>query len=140
MISLPQACESLDAVNFTFLILGILLHWTPASFIKAAIEAGNYIWGVVIQFPFYAGMFGIIRDSGLAQVIANWFTSIASAKTYPLIIYWYSGILNYFSGPSRSWASPRPSSGTSWATPFVFFLIYVVVTSLAFLLLAPILL
>ncbi len=176
---------TLDVVNFTFLFLGILLHWTPASFIKAATEAGGYIWGVAIQFPFYAGMFGIIRDSGLAQVMANWFTSIASAQTYPLIIYWYSGILNYFvpSGGSK-WAIEAayvvqaaknlgvglPTAVVSyawgdmmtdviqpfWAIPLlgvaktefrnimgyaiVFFLVYIVVTSLAFLLVAPALL
>lgn len=96
---------TLDTVNFTFLILGILFHWTPASFIRAATEAGTYVWGVLIQFPFYAGMFGIIRDSGLAEVMARWFTAIATPHTYPVIIYWYSGILNYF----------VPSGGSKWA-------------------------
>ncbi|WP_376792201.1 short-chain fatty acid transporter [Thermoflexus sp.] len=96
---------TLDSVNFMFLILGILFHWTPASFLKAAAEAGTHVWGVLIQFPFYAGMFGIIRDSGLAQVMANWFTAIATPQTFPLFIYWYSGILNYF----------VPSGGSKWA-------------------------
>jgi short-chain fatty acids transporter len=94
---------NLDAVNFAFLMTGILLHWTPASFLKAAMEAGNFIWGVVIQFPFYAGIFGIIRFSGLAEVIASWFTAIASQATYPFIVVWYSGLLNYIvpSGGSK---------------------------------------
>ncbi len=176
---------TLDVVNFLFLTLGILLHWTPASFIKAAKEAGEHIWGVVIQFPFYAGMFGIIRDSGLAQVMANWFTAIASPKTYPLIVYWYSGILNYFvpSGGSK-WAieaayivQAAKNLGVSmpatvisyawgdmmtdviqpfWAIPLlgvaktefrnimgyalVFFFVYIIITSLAFLFLAPVML
>jgi short-chain fatty acids transporter len=94
---------NLDAVNFAFLMIGILLHWTPASFLKAAMEAGSFIWGVVIQFPFYAGIFGIIRFSGLAEVIAGWFTAIASQSTYPFIVVWYSAILNYIvpSGGSK---------------------------------------
>jgi short-chain fatty acids transporter len=94
---------NLDAVNFTLLMIGILLHWTPASFLKAATEAGNFIWGVVIQFPFYAGIFGIIRFSGLAEVMAGWFTAIASQTTYPFVVVWYSGILNYIvpSGGSK---------------------------------------
>ena len=56
-------------------------------------------------------MFGIIRDSGLAKVIADWFTAIATPATYPVIIYWYSGILNYF----------VPSGGSKWAieAPYV---------------------
>ncbi len=102
---------NLDAVNFTLLMIGILLHWTPASFLKAAMEAGTFIWGVVIQFPFYAGIFGIIRFSGLAEVMAGWFTAIATKGTYPFIVLWYSGILNYI----------VPSGGSKWAieAPYV---------------------
>lgn len=94
---------NLDVVNFFFLMAGVLLHRTPASFLQAAREAGTFIWGVAIQFPFYAGMFGIIRDSGLAQVIAHGFTTIATKNTYPFIVLWYSGILNYIvpSGGSK---------------------------------------
>jgi len=94
---------NLNTVNFTFLILGILLHPTPASFLKAAYEAGSFIWGVAIQFPFYAGIFGIIKFSGLAEVLANFFTAIATKTTYPFIVLWYSGILNYIvpSGGSK---------------------------------------
>ncbi|HET8567612.1 MAG TPA: TIGR00366 family protein [Candidatus Limnocylindria bacterium] len=94
---------TLNTVNFFFLTLGILLHWTPASLLRAAQEGGTFIWGVVLQFPLYAGMFGMIRGTGFDQQIAQWFTSIATAQTYPVIVYWYSGILNYFvpSGGSK---------------------------------------
>lgn len=102
---------NLDTVNLIFLMIGILLHWTPASLLKAAREAGGFIWGVVLQFPFYAGIFGIIQYSGLQDVIAGWFVAIANPQTYPAIIYWYSGILNYF----------VPSGGSKWAieAPYV---------------------
>lgn len=96
---------NLDVVNFMFLIIGVLLHWTPASFLKAACEGGSFIWGVVVQFPFYAGIFGIIKFSGLAEVMANWFTAIATKDTYPFVVMWYSGILNYI----------VPSGGSKWA-------------------------
>jgi len=96
---------NLDVVNFMFLIVGVLLHWTPASFLKAAYEGGSFIWGVVVQFPFYAGIFGIIKFSGLAEVMALWFTAIATKSTYPFIVMWYSGILNYI----------VPSGGSKWA-------------------------
>ena len=96
---------NLDVVNFIFIIAGVLLHWTPASFLKAAFEGGTFIWGVVVQFPFYAGIFGIIRFSGLAEVMANWFTVIATKSTYPFVVMWYSGILNYI----------VPSGGSKWA-------------------------
>ncbi len=102
---------NLDFVNFTFLMLGVLLHWRPTSFLKAAMEGGGYIWGVVIQFPFYAGILGIIQGTGLDKVIATWFVSIANQDSYPFIIYWYSSILNYI----------VPSGGSKWAieAPYV---------------------
>jgi short-chain fatty acids transporter len=96
---------NLDVVNFMFLVVGVLLHWTPASFLKAALEGGSFIWGVVIQFPFYAGIFGIIKFSGLADVMGDWFTVIANKETYPFIVVWYSGFLNYI----------VPSGGSKWA-------------------------
>jgi len=96
---------NLDVVNFIFLMVGVLLHWTPSSFLKSAQEGGSFIWGVVVQFPFYAGIFGVIQFSGLAEVMANWFTAIATKETYPFIVVWYSGILNYI----------VPSGGSKWA-------------------------
>jgi len=102
---------NINVVNFIFLILGVLFHWRPSSFLKAAEEGGRFIWGVVIQFPFYAGIFGLIKFSGLQDVLAGWFISIATAKTYPFLILWYSGILNYI----------IPSGGSKWAVeaPYV---------------------
>jgi short-chain fatty acids transporter len=105
---LPQkglAGLNLDVVNFIFLIIGVLLHWTPASFLKAALEGGSFIWGVIVQFPFYAGIFGIIKFSGLSDIMGDWFTAIATKDTYPFIVVWYSGILNYI----------VPSGGAKWA-------------------------
>jgi len=96
---------NLDVVNFTFLVIGVILHRTPASFLKAAGEGGTFIWGVVVQFPFYAGIFGIIKFSGLAEVMAGWFTAIATKELYPFVVMWYSGILNYI----------VPSGGSKWA-------------------------
>ncbi len=102
---------TLDVVNFGFLMIGIILHGTPASLLKAAEEAGTFIWGVVLQFPFYAGIFGIIQYSKLESVIASWFTAIANKDTYAVIVFWYSGVLNYF----------VPSGGSKWAieAPYV---------------------
>ncbi len=93
----------INMVNFIFLILGIILHGSPASLLKAAEDAGKNIWGVVLQFPFYAGIFGIVQYSGLSDVIGDWFVSFATTQTYPLIVFWYSGILNYIvpSGGSK---------------------------------------
>src|SRR5262245_56150445 len=96
---------SLNVFNFAFLFLALVLHPSPASFTRAAAQGATYLHGIVIQFPFYAGMYGLIKYSGLAEIIARWFVSIASPRTFPVIIYWYSGILSYF----------IPSGGSKWA-------------------------
>ncbi len=100
-----KAALNIDLLNFIFLFLGLALHSSPQSFWRAAEEGGKLVFGVIIQFPFYAGMYGIIKNSGLAEIVGNWFVSISSAETYPLLVYWYSGLVNYF----------VPSGGSKWA-------------------------
>ena len=96
---------TINTVNFAFLTAGILFHRSPASVLKAAAESASFIYNIVLQFPFYSGMYGIIKGSGLSDVIGNAFVRIATPKTLPLIVYWYSGIVNYF----------VPSGGSKWA-------------------------
>jgi short-chain fatty acids transporter len=102
---------SLNVFNFAFLFLALLLHPSPVSFTRAAAKGAGYLHGIVIQFPFYAGMYGLIRYSGLAEIIGGWFVSVATPRTFPVIVYWYSGILSYF----------IPSGGSKWAVeaPYV---------------------
>lgn len=102
---------TINIVNFSFLILGILLHPSPMSVLKAAGESAHTIYNIVLQFPFYSGMYGIIKGTGLSDVIGDAFVSVASGKTLPLLVYWYSGIVNYF----------VPSGGSKWAVeaPYV---------------------
>ena len=102
---------SINVLNFAVLFLALLLHPSPASFTRAATRGATYLHGIVIQFPFYAGMYGLIKYSGLAEIIARGFTSIATAKTFPIIIYGYSGLLSFF----------IPSGGSKWAVeaPYV---------------------
>ncbi|MEQ3550229.1 TIGR00366 family protein [Pseudonocardia nematodicida] len=94
---------TLNSVNFIFLFVGILLHGTPKSLLGAAQTGGTFVWGVLLQFPFYAGILGMIVATGLSERIASWFQAISNEFTYPLFIYWYSGILNFFvpSGGSK---------------------------------------
>jgi short-chain fatty acids transporter len=99
------AAVTLNLVNFAFLTLGVLLHGRLSSFLAAAAEAGRHVWGVIIQFPLYAGIMGMMRGSGLAEVIAGWFTSASTRETYPSLVLWYSAILNYL----------VPSGGSKWA-------------------------
>jgi short-chain fatty acids transporter len=96
---------TLDSVNLLFLCLGIFLHPTPASLLKAAEEAARPLHGVVLQFPLYAGIYGIIKGTGLASVLASAFLTVATPRTFPLLVFWYSAVLDYF----------VPSGGGKWA-------------------------
>lgn len=96
---------NLDIVNFLFLFLGILLHKTPIRFLKSAENAVKGTSGIIIQFPFYAGIMGMMVDSGLAKLISQFFVMIADNATFPLFTFWSAGILNLF----------IPSGGGQWA-------------------------
>lgn len=87
---------NLNTINFIFFGLGLLLHGSPHSFINSVKGGASTIYGVVIQFPMYAGIFGIISQSGLAHTITGWFLSIATPGTYPWIIFIYTGIMDFF--------------------------------------------
>ena len=100
-----QLQVTFNSINFLLLFLGITLHPSPDSVSRSAKEAVSFVHGIILQFPFYAGMFGIMKGTGLSAVLGNAFVSIASARTLPLLVYWYSGIVNYF----------VPSGGSKWA-------------------------
>lgn len=96
---------NLDIVNFLFLFLGILFHETPKNFLEAVINAVKGASGIIIQFPFYAGIIGMMTASGLAAVIANGFISISNEFTFPLFTFLSAGLINIF----------IPSGGGQWA-------------------------
>ncbi len=90
------AALDLNTFNFTFIMAGIILHWRPISFLNALAKAIPATGGVVIQFPFYAGIFGLIVYSSISPTLAKFFISIASKETYPIIVGIYSAILGFF--------------------------------------------
>lgn len=96
---------NLNVVNFAMLMLGILFHWRPWSFLKATEDAGKAVWGIVIQFPFYAGILGLFKFTLLSTVFTKAFVAISNPQTFPLFVYWYGGVLNYL----------IPSGGGEWA-------------------------
>jgi short-chain fatty acids transporter len=96
---------NLDIVNFLFLFIGILLHKTPMQFLKAVTESVKNASGIIIQFPFYAGLMGIVTSSGLVAILANSFISISNEHTFHLFTLWSAGLVNFF----------VPSGGGQWA-------------------------
>ena len=99
------ASLNLNVINFTFLFLAIVLHGTPRRMLASLSEAIKGGGGIVIQFPFYAGIMAIMIQSGLAASLSEWLVSFASAKTLPFWTFISAGIVNIF----------VPSGGGQWA-------------------------
>lgn len=101
---------NLDIVNFIFLFTGIILHKTPRNFINAIGEASKGAAGIILQFPFYAGIMGIMVGKNadgisLAAQMSNFFVGISTVTTFPLFSFLSAGIVNFF----------VPSGGGQWA-------------------------
>lgn len=101
----------LNMFNFLFLMAGLLLHGTPRSFLKAVSASVPATAGVLIQFPFYAGIFGLISKTGLAHLLEEIFLAISTRETFPLVVSAYSAFLGVF----------VPSGGGKWVieAPYV---------------------
>ena len=95
---------TIDNYNLLFLALGLLLHWYPKSFLHACEQGIRNTWGIVIQYPLYAGIFGLMSYTALGEVLTAFFIDASSPRTFPSIVYLYSGVLNYF----------VPSGGSKW--------------------------
>jgi short-chain fatty acids transporter len=96
---------NLNIVNFTFLFVGILLHRTPINYVRAIAEGTRGCAGIILQFPFYSGIMGMMKFSGLIVVIAGWFVAISNQFTYPLFTFISAALVNIF----------VPSGGGQWA-------------------------
>ena len=96
---------NLNIVNGLFLFLAIVLHGTPRKLLHSLHQAVKGGAGIVIQFPFYAGIMAVMVQSGLAQSLSEWLISLASAQSLPVWSFISAGIVNIF----------VPSGGGQWA-------------------------
>jgi short-chain fatty acids transporter len=95
---------TINAYNAVFLATGLLLHGHPLSFLQACRRGLDSAWGIVLQFPFYAGIFGLMIHTGLGVWLGRLFAEVATPRTYPLLVYVYSAVMNLF----------VPSAGSKW--------------------------
>ena len=105
------AALDLNIYTFMLLIVGMLFHWTPRAFLKAVAKSIPMTGGVLIQFPLYAGIFGILMGSGLNDILAHFFVSISTQETLPVTVGIYSAVAGLF----------LPSGGGKWVVeaPYV---------------------
>jgi len=107
----PLNALNLNILNLAFLLLGFLLHGTPARLMRAVQDATPAVWGVILQFPFYAGIAGIITATHLNEQVASLFVRISTPATFPSLVALYSAVLGVF----------VPSGGSKWVieAPYV---------------------
>jgi short-chain fatty acids transporter len=107
----PLAALDLNTYNLIFISVGMLLHWRPKRFLRAVGQSIPATGGVLIQFPFYAVIFGMITGTGISAWLAELFASITTHNTYALLVAFYSAVLGLF----------IPSGGGKWVieAPYV---------------------
>lgn len=96
---------NINIVNFIFLFLGIILHRTPSRYLETLGNGVKNAGGIIVQFPFYAGIMGMMVSSGLSDKISLWFVSFSTEYTLPIFTFISAGIVNAL----------VPSGGGQWA-------------------------
>lgn len=102
---------TINTVNLIMLIAGIVLHGTPMAYARAVTNAARGTAGIMIQFPFYAGIQIMMEHSGLGGLITNLFVQIANKDTFAVLAFFSSGLINF----------AVPSGGGHWVVqgPFI---------------------
>jgi len=96
---------SLNEINLCLLLAGLALHINPRNYLNAMNSAIGTSSGIILQFPLYAGVMGMMVGSGLAGAMSQWFVDISSAQSFPVITFLSAGVVNFF----------VPSGGGQWA-------------------------
>jgi short-chain fatty acids transporter len=95
----------LNMMIFLLLLIGWALHGTPIRYMKAFHEGGRSAAPILLAFPIYGGIMGLIRESGLATWLSGIFLSFSTAHTLPFWSYITSNLISIF----------VPSGGGHWA-------------------------
>jgi len=95
----------LNLVILTLVLCGLLLHWRPAAYIAAVKHAARISGPLILQYPLYGGLMGIITTTGLAAVLSKVFIKYSTAHTLPFFTYLTSLVITLF----------VPSGGGHWA-------------------------
>ncbi|MCA3191982.1 MULTISPECIES: TIGR00366 family protein [unclassified Cupriavidus] len=94
----------LNLINFLILFIGVLLLGTPANYVAKLNEGIKTISGIILQYPFYAGIMAVMAGSGLVDTISRVFVDIATPQTLPFWGLVSSFVINFFA----------PSGGGHW--------------------------
>jgi short-chain fatty acids transporter len=96
---------NLNVVILLFLLLGMALHSRPANYVRAFNRAARVAGPLALQYPLYGGIMGMMTGSGLGAQMSQWFVSVSTATTFPILCFWSAALVNLF----------VPSGGGQWA-------------------------
>jgi short-chain fatty acids transporter len=101
----------INTVNLVLLAAGVLLHGSPMAYARAVSAGARETGGIILQYPFYAGIQAMLDHSGLGGLLTQAFIGIASRDSFPLLAFLSSGLINF----------AVPSGGGHWVVqaPFV---------------------
>ncbi|MFC0298580.1 short-chain fatty acid transporter [Geobacillus jurassicus] len=94
----------LNTVNLMFLTFALLLFGNVRELGVGLVKSSSSVSQIILQYPFYAGIMGMMSSSGLAQWLSDFFTKFSTGETLPLFTFWSAGFLNLF----------IPSGGGQW--------------------------
>ena len=105
-----EVLDNIKATGYKYSTRGILLHGDLRRYVDAIGEAAAGAAGILLQFPFYAGIMGMMvaaneQGVSLASVISQFFVNISNSITFPMLSFLAAGIVNFF----------VPSGGGQWA-------------------------
>ena len=92
-------------INLILLGSAIIMHNNFFNFLKAIDNAISGVSGILIQFPLYFGIMGVMNHSGMVQIMSDFFVTISNETTFPIFTFISAGIINIF----------VPSGGGQWA-------------------------
>lgn len=95
----------LNTINLLLLALGLTAHPHLKAYEEATHEAVKGCAGIILQFPLYAGVMGVMAGAGLTTALSTWVTSVASAESLSPLVFLSAGLVNLF----------VPSGGGQWA-------------------------
>ncbi len=100
-----EVAFDLNSVNLFFLALALAAHGSIRSFLDSVSDGARGAGAIIVQFPLYFGILGVMQASGMIERLSSAMASIASSSTFPLLTFLSAGLVNFF----------VPSGGGQWA-------------------------
>ncbi len=95
----------LNSVNLFFLALAFASHASIRGFLDSVTQGARGAGAIIVQFPLYFGILGVMQASGMIERLSTAMANIASPATFPLLTFLSAGLVNFF----------VPSGGGQWA-------------------------